>query len=73
MPENSIGDAPRFFCRAAFITRNSERIKMARKPAIAAVGKAKPMDVCLTGRFMDAAKAPKSGVIARVIPAGQLL
>ena len=38
-----------------------------------AVGKAKAMDLCLTGRFMDAAEAEKSGLVARVIPADQLL
>lgn len=31
------------------------------------------MDLCLTGRFMDAAEAEKSGLVARVIPADQLL
>ena len=38
-----------------------------------AVGKAKAMDLCLTARFMDAAEAEKSGLVARVIPADQLL
>ena len=38
-----------------------------------AVGKAKAMDMCLTGRMMDAAEAEKSGLVARVIPADQLL
>ena len=38
-----------------------------------AVGKAKAMDLCLTGRMMDAAEAEKSGLVARVIPADQLL
>jgi len=38
-----------------------------------AVGKAKAMDLCLTGRLMDAAEAEKSGLVARVIPADQLL
>lgn len=38
-----------------------------------AVGKAKAMDMCLTGRFMDAAEAEKSGLVARVIQAEQLL
>jgi len=37
------------------------------------VGKAKAMDLCLTARFMDAAEAEKSGLVARVIPADQLL
>ena len=38
-----------------------------------AVGKAKAMDMCLTGRMMDAAEAEKSGLVARIIPAEQLL
>jgi enoyl-CoA hydratase len=38
-----------------------------------AVGKAKAMDLCLTGRMMDAAEAEKSGLAARVIPADKLL
>ncbi|RIX48500.1 MAG: enoyl-CoA hydratase [Rhodocyclales bacterium GT-UBC] len=38
-----------------------------------AVGKAKAMDLCLTGRMMDAAEAEKSGLVARVVPAEQLL
>ncbi len=38
-----------------------------------AVGKAKAMDLCLTGRFMDAAEAEQSGLVARVIPADSLL
>ena len=38
-----------------------------------AVGKAKAMDMALTARMMDAAEAEKSGLVARVIPADQLL
>ncbi len=38
-----------------------------------AVGKAKAMDMCLTARFMDAAEAERSGLVARVYPAEQLL
>ena len=38
-----------------------------------AIGKAKAMDLCLTGRFMDAAEAEKSGLVARIYPAAQLL
>ncbi len=34
-----------------------------------AVGKAKAMDLCLTGRMMDAAEAEKSGLVARIFPA----
>ena len=38
-----------------------------------AISKAKAMDLCLTARMMDAAEAEKSGLVARVIPAEQLL
>ena len=34
-----------------------------------AVGKAKAMEMCLTGRMMDAAEAERSGLVARVVPA----
>ena len=33
-----------------------------------AVGKAKAMDLCLTGRMMDAAEAERAGLVARVVP-----
>ena len=36
-----------------------------------AVGKAKAMDLILTGRMMDAAEAERSGLVARVVPAGE--
>ncbi|WP_099865872.1 enoyl-CoA hydratase [Pararhizobium haloflavum] len=38
-----------------------------------AVGKAKAMDLCLTGRMMDAAEAERSGLVARIVPAAELL
>jgi enoyl-CoA hydratase len=38
-----------------------------------ALGKAKAMDLCLTGRMMDAEEAERSGLVARVVPADQLL
>ena len=38
-----------------------------------AIGKAKAMDLCLTGRMMDAEEAERSGLVSRVVPAGQLL
>jgi enoyl-CoA hydratase len=38
-----------------------------------ALGKAKAMDMCLTGRMMDAAEAERSGLVARVVPADQLI
>lgn len=38
-----------------------------------AVGKAKSMDMHLTGRFMDAAEAERSGLVSRVVPAKKLM
>ena len=38
-----------------------------------AVGKAKAMDMCLTGRMMDAAEAERCGLVSRIVPAAQLL
>ena len=38
-----------------------------------AVGKAKAMDLILTGRVMDAAEAERSGLVARVVPAARLM
>ena len=38
-----------------------------------AVGKAKAMELCLTGRMMDAAEAERSGLVARVVPLADLL
>ena len=40
---------------------------------VRAVGKAKAMDLCLTGRTMDAAEALACGLVARVVPAADLL
>jgi enoyl-CoA hydratase len=37
------------------------------------VGKAKAMEMCLTGRMMDAAEAERSGLVSRVVPAAELL
>ena len=37
------------------------------------VGKAKAMDMCLTGRMMDADEAERSGLVTRVVPAADLL
>ena len=37
------------------------------------VGKSKAMDMCLTGRMMDAAEAERSGLVSRVVPMGELL
>ncbi len=38
-----------------------------------AVGKAKAMDLCLTGRTMNAEEAERAGLVARVVPADRLL
>ena len=38
-----------------------------------AVGKAKAMDMVLTGRMMDAQEAERGGLVARVVPAEKLL
>src|SRR5947207_1492776 len=38
-----------------------------------AVGKAKAMDLSLTGRMMDAAEAERSGLVARVVPTANLM
>ena len=38
-----------------------------------AMGKAKAMEMCLTGRMMDAAEAEASGLVARVVPAAGLI
>jgi enoyl-CoA hydratase len=38
-----------------------------------AVGKAKSMDMHLTGRFMDAAEAERCGLVSRVVPAKSLI
>jgi enoyl-CoA hydratase len=38
-----------------------------------AVGKAKAMDLCLTGRTMDAQEAERAGLVARVVPLDKLM
>jgi len=38
-----------------------------------AVGKAKAMDLILTGRMMDAAEAERAGLVARVVPEASLM
>jgi enoyl-CoA hydratase len=38
-----------------------------------AIGKAKTMDMTLTGRMMDAAEAERSGLVARVVPLADLM
>jgi enoyl-CoA hydratase len=37
------------------------------------VGKAKAMDLCLTGRMMDVAEAERAGLVSRIVPAADLL
>jgi enoyl-CoA hydratase len=37
------------------------------------VGKAKAMEMCLTGRVMDAAEAERTGLVSRVVPAADLI
>lgn len=37
------------------------------------IGKSKSMDMHLTGRFMDAAEAERSGLVSRVVPAKKLM
>jgi enoyl-CoA hydratase len=37
------------------------------------VGKAKSMDMHLTGRFMDAAEAERCGLVSRVVPVKSLM
>lgn len=38
-----------------------------------AIGKAKAMDMNLTGRFMDAAEAERAGLVSRIVPAKDLM
>ncbi|MEU9716969.1 NAD(P)-binding domain-containing protein [Streptomyces sp. NPDC047976] len=38
-----------------------------------AVGKAKAMELCLTGRTMDAIEAERAGLVSRIVPADELL
>lgn len=38
-----------------------------------AIGKSKAMDLCLTGRMMDAAEAERAGLVSRIFPADKLM
>ena len=37
------------------------------------IGKSKAMEMCLTGRMMDAAEAERCGLVSRIVPAEHLL
>jgi enoyl-CoA hydratase len=37
------------------------------------VGKSKAMEMCLTGRMMDAVEAERAGLVSRIVPADQLI
>jgi enoyl-CoA hydratase len=37
------------------------------------IGKAKAMDLCLTGRMMDATEAERAGLVSRIVPAAELV
>jgi len=37
------------------------------------VGKSKAMEMCLTGRFMDAAEAERAGLVSRIVPSDELV
>jgi enoyl-CoA hydratase len=37
------------------------------------IGKAKAMDLCLTGRMMDAVEAERLGLVSRIVPADKLI
>ncbi|MEQ8934431.1 MAG: enoyl-CoA hydratase-related protein, partial [Amphiplicatus sp.] len=36
------------------------------------IGKAKAMEMCLTGRMMDAEEAERCGLVSRIVPKGEL-
>jgi enoyl-CoA hydratase len=38
-----------------------------------AIGKSKAMDLCLTGRMMDAAEAERAGLVSRIVPSDKLM
>ena len=40
---------------------------------VRAVGKAKAMDLILTGRLMDAQEAERAGLVSRIVPAADLM
>ena len=40
---------------------------------IRSVGKSKAMELCLTGRMMDAAEAERAGLVSRIVPVAELI
>ena len=69
-----------FIIAADTATFGQPEIKLAVTPGMGgsqrltrAVGKAKAMEMCLTGRMMDAAEAERSGLVSRVVPAADLV
>ncbi len=40
---------------------------------VRAIGKAKAMDMCLTGRMMDASEAERANLVSRVVPSDELM
>jgi len=82
MSEQSFADmyGSNFFAGYARLTQTRQpEIKLAVTPGMGgsqrltkAVGKAKAMEMCLTGRNMDAREAEASGLVARVVPLADL-
>jgi enoyl-CoA hydratase len=75
------GDDVRFHClQATTPNSGSPRSRLGVMPGLGGsqrltrfVGKSKAMDMCLTGRMMDAAEAERSGLVSRVFPAAELI
>lgn len=69
-----------FIIAADNVNFGQPEIKLAVTPGMGgsqrmtrAVGKAKSMEMCLTGRMMKAEEAERSGLVARVVPASDLI
>ncbi len=74
------GDALRHLLAADTAVFGQPEIKLGVIPGIGgsqrltrAVGKAKAMELCLTGRTMDAAEAERAGLVSRIVPADDLV